>query len=56
MGVSRSENDDDIRRKEFTHFFTTVMNTVVERALTMLDPAADQVILRADLFGCSASS
>ena len=43
MGVSRSENDNDIRRKEFNKYMTTVMNTVVEKALTMLDPAADQV-------------
>jgi hypothetical protein len=43
MGVSRSENGKDIRRKEFKNFFATVMDTVVERALTMLDPAADQV-------------
>jgi hypothetical protein len=43
MGVSRSENDKDIRRKEFKNYMTTVMNTVVERAMTMLDPAADQI-------------
>lgn len=43
MGVSRSENDGDIRRKEFKNYMTTVMNTVVERAMTLLDPAADQV-------------
>lgn len=45
MGVSRSENDKDIRRKEFTSYLTTVMHTVVERAMTMLDPAADQVCI-----------
>eukprot|EP00603_Paraphysomonas_imperforata_P015561 CAMPEP_0114457990 /NCGR_PEP_ID=MMETSP0104-20121206/4453_1 /TAXON_ID=37642 ORGANISM="Paraphysomonas imperforata, Strain PA2" /NCGR_SAMPLE_ID=MMETSP0104 /ASSEMBLY_ACC=CAM_ASM_000202 /LENGTH=569 /DNA_ID=CAMNT_0001630565 /DNA_START=14 /DNA_END=1723 /DNA_ORIENTATION=- len=43
MGVSRSENDKDTRRKEFHSFMSTVMNTVVEKALTMLDPAADQI-------------
>jgi hypothetical protein len=45
MGVSRSENDKDIRRQEFSSYLRAVMNLVVDQALTMIDPASDQVLL-----------